>query len=53
MFIEDEGEILFYKNRAGEAIVDVDEKLKANRNGKPVDGTGQEEMIIDWLTILK
>ncbi|KAJ3926575.1 MAG: fatty acid desaturase-domain-containing protein [Lentinula lateritia] len=47
VFIEDEGEILFYKNRAGEAIVDVDEKLKANRNGKPVDGTGQEEMIID------
>ncbi|KAJ3752777.1 fatty acid desaturase-domain-containing protein [Lentinula raphanica] len=28
VFIEDEGDILFYKNRYGEAITDIDEKVK-------------------------
>lgn len=46
MFIEDDGDILFYKNQYGESVIDLDEKVKAKMGETPVDGVGQEEMII-------
>ncbi|KAE9403513.1 hypothetical protein BT96DRAFT_936357 [Gymnopus androsaceus JB14] len=47
VFIEDEGDILFYKNQYGESVIDLDEKAKSKLGEKPVDGAGQEEMIIN------
>ncbi|KAF9078312.1 fatty acid desaturase-domain-containing protein [Rhodocollybia butyracea] len=44
-FIEDEGDVLFYKNWYGESAIELDEKVKGK--SKPVDAVAQEEIIVD------
>ncbi|KIK51976.1 hypothetical protein GYMLUDRAFT_180686 [Collybiopsis luxurians FD-317 M1] len=47
VFIEDEGDIVFYRNRYGESVVDLDEKAKNKGHTKPVNSAEQAEIIVD------
>ncbi|KAF5371053.1 hypothetical protein D9757_010314 [Collybiopsis confluens] len=47
VFIEDEGDIVFYKNRFGETVVPLDAKAKSKGSKKPVNSAEQAEMIIN------